>query len=150
MVCDCRCLFLAACAAACLVWSAAPAAAQQGVSGVVLLIDGNQMPSPDEPRPAPRPVSRIVAVYELTHQNQATLQDGFFHFIATKKVAQTRSRKNGRFRIKLPPGTYSLFVREPQGWYANQWDGQGNIHPVTVSRGAFTHTTLSISHGATF
>jgi len=129
---------------------ALPAQAQQGITGVVVLLEGNQMPSPGEPRPAPRPVRRLLLVYPLTHQNQAKAEGVFFQSIATKKVAQTRSRKNGRFRINLPPGTYSLFVREANGLYANQWDGNGFIHPVTVTPGKFTETSLSISYAASF
>lgn len=130
--------------------TAQPARAQQGVAGVVLLLEGNQAPAPGQPQPAPRPARRVVAVYQLTHQNQATAQNGFFHTIATKKVAQGRSAKSGRFRIKLPPGNYSLFVREKNGLYANQWDANGFIHPVTVAPRVFTQTTLLVSHQATF
>jgi hypothetical protein len=123
---------------------ALPAAAQQGITGKVLLRSGNQMPAPGEPV-AEQPVRRRVVIFALTGQHEATFRDGLFHQITTQKVAETTSRRNGRFKIRLPPGRYSVLVQEPDGLYANLWDAEMHIHPVTVAAGKFTEVRIQIS-----
>jgi hypothetical protein len=124
--------------------------AQQGITGSVVVRAGNQMPSPDEKMAAPRPVKRVVLIYELTRQDQAVMENGIFSAVKTRLVKQTRSKRNGRFRVMLPPGRYTVFVKEIDGLYANQWDAKMNIHPVTVEQGVFAEIRIEITRAATF
>jgi hypothetical protein len=132
----------------CLLFSAIHA--QQGINGRVLLREGNQMPAPGEKPAPPRPVKRTILIYELTNQAQAVSENGVFTSVKTNLVKQTRSKKNGRFRVTLPPGRYTVFVREPDGLYANQWDANANIQPVTIVAGEFAELMIEISRTATF
>ena len=123
----------------------------QGVCGTVVWKEGNQMPSPDRPASGGKPVQRDVAVYELTNMNQVT-SDGVFHRnIKTKLVKRVASDANGSFCLDLPEGQYSLFVWEAgKGLYANSFDGENNIFPVTVQKGSVERITLTVDYAAAY
>lgn len=126
------------------------AAAQQGITGSVVVVEGNQMPGPGQKRPEAKPARRNVVVYALTNQQETTLRDGLFSDLKTERIAKTRSKRNGRFRISLPPGRYSIFVEEADGLYANVWDAEMNIHPVTVTAKTFSNVKIEITRNASF
>ena len=50
----------------------------QGICGSIVWKSGNLMPSPDHEVPKPKGVQRELFVYELTNDQQATLQYGFY------------------------------------------------------------------------
>lgn len=107
----------------------------QGVCGSIVWKSGNSMPSPDQAPAKAKPVQRELFVYELTNSQQAPLQDGFYKAIVTSLIKSVKSDSEGKFCLELPEGTYSLFVKEgDKGLYANQFDGEGNIFPVKVSK----------------
>ncbi|GAB3923741.1 hypothetical protein [Larkinella terrae] len=123
----------------------------QGICGTVIFKSGNHMPGPDRPQPKGQPVVRDVLIYELTKidQTEAT-DDGFYSKIKTRLVKQVKSGKDGQFCVSLPPGNYSVFVREEKGLYANLSDGQNNIFPVTVEKNRRSTISFDISYQAVF
>lgn len=123
----------------------------QGICGTVLFKSGNHMPGPGRPQPKGQPVVRDVLIYELTKidQTEAT-EDGFYSRIRTKLVKKVKSDKDGKFCVSLPPGSYSVFVQEEKGLYANLSDGQNNIFPVTVEKNRRSTITFDISYQAVF
>lgn len=121
-----------------------------GIRGQVIWKSGNQMPSPDRPASAAKGVKREVWIYQLTNQNQAEPQEGFYRNIRTKRVRKVVTDASGRFKVKLAPGRYSLFTKEPQGLWANLTDGQGNIFPVTVRKGKYEEIQFEINYAAVF
>lgn len=108
------------------------------------------MPSPDRPASAAKGVKREVWIYQLTNQSQAEQQEGFYRNIRTKRVRKVVTDASGRFKVKLAPGRYSLFTKEPQGLWANLTDGQGNIFPVTVRKGKYEEIQFEINYAAVF
>lgn len=125
----------------------------QGIQGVVLWKAGDQMPSPDRPKQSASGsgVKRDVYVYTLTTDAQTTkTADGFYQKIRTKLVKKFTTDAQGRFKIKLPVGKYSLFTKEEKGLYANLYDGNMNIYPIEVKRGKYTEVTFEISFMAAF
>lgn len=128
------------------------AQAQQGIRGTVVFKSGNQMPGPGRKPPAGKPVRRELFVYEPTQIAQMTTrQDGFYEAVQTKLVKRTWSDKQGRFRITLPPGQYSVLVREPnKGLFANVFDGDMHAFPVEVKPGRFTTVSLEINYAAAY
>jgi len=123
----------------------------QGICGTVIFQSGNLMPSPDRPQPKGQPVAREVRIYALTNQSQVQAsEEGFYTKVPTKLFKTVRSGKDGKFCVSLPAGTYSIFVKEEKGLYANQFDGQMNIFPVTVQQGRRTPVTVEISYAAVF
>ncbi|AKD02652.1 carboxypeptidase-like regulatory domain-containing protein [Pontibacter korlensis] len=123
----------------------------QGISGQVLWISGNQMPSPDAPPSKGRGVQRTLYVYEFTNASQAKTTDGVFHTnIQTNLVTQVVTDANGNFAVSLEPGTYSLFSKEEKGLFASLYDGEMNINPVEVQKGQVTAVEFLINYQASY
>jgi hypothetical protein len=127
----------------------------QGISGVVLWKKGNFMPSPDvkvTKQPKALPVAREVYIFELTNSKQAEATDDptFYKNINTRLLRKVKSDPNGRFWVRLPAGYYSVFVKEPQGYYANLFDDAMNLNPVQVKRGKWTKTEVVIDYEAVY
>ncbi len=123
----------------------------QGICGKVRWLEGNQMPGPGVRRSAGDPVQREIVVYELTTMNEIRPENGFYPDIPSKRVVATgKSNRAGKYRIKLPPGRYSVFVREKDGLWANRFDKDGVINPVTVAEGKFTVLDITVNYRAAY
>jgi hypothetical protein len=129
-----------------------PAFAQnQGISGRVEWISGNQMPGPDRPTSKAKGIKREIWIYQPTTLNEVEASEGvFFSNIKTTLVRKAKSDRKGRFRISLPPGEYSIFIKEKNGLFANQFDGQNRIHCVAVKPGEFTEITIQVNYEAAY
>lgn len=125
-------------------------AQQQGVSGQVFWIYGDQMPRPEKRSNPMQGVVREIDVYELTTLADVDQHNGFFKKIYTRFVTSTISKEDGTFKIKLPPGKYSLFVKEENGLYANLFDSDKNISPITVKPKQYSWMTITIDYEATY
>ncbi|RYY29665.1 MAG: carboxypeptidase regulatory-like domain-containing protein [Sphingobacteriaceae bacterium] len=123
---------------------------KQGISGTILLKQGNQMPGPGRTLSAGQPVARQVWVYQLTNVSQAQSSGTVFTGIKTALVAKARSNAKGNFKLSLPVGKYSVFVLEKEGLYANYFDGKGSINPVEVVKDSVTHKTIYLTNKAFF
>jgi hypothetical protein len=123
----------------------------QGLCLTVRWLEGNQMPSPEQPRSLGRLVNREVWIYALTHTSQATqTPEGFYTEIKTKLVRVVRTGTDGKVCVSLPTGEYSIFIKEDKGLYANIFDGENNISPVKVERYKIARTPIDISYQAVF
>lgn len=118
----------------------------QGIKGQVFWIAENQMPSEDIKKSPHHGVQRELLIYELTHLHQAKQDGVFFSEIQTSLVLAVTTKKDGSFKVKLPPGKYSVFVREPKGHFANLFDKDNAINPVTVQPKQFTWLTVTIDY----
>lgn len=123
---------------------------KQGVEGKVFWVEGNQMPDPDKVANPEMGVEREILVYEATRMADVKMEGMFFTEISSKMVAQFTSRPDGSFKMRLPPGQYSVFVREPNGLYANLFDSNNLINPVIVKPKAFTWLTIAIDYKAAY
>ncbi|WP_266369107.1 hypothetical protein [Tellurirhabdus rosea] len=123
----------------------------QGLCGTVLFKSGNNMPTVDRPQPKGQPVAREVLIYELTGMNQVKANDeGFYTEVASKLIKTVKSGKDGRFCVSLPAGSYSVFVKEEKGLYANEFDGENHIFPVKIEKGRKSTAKVEISYAAVF
>ena len=97
-------------------------ATTQGIRGTVFYLQGNFMPSPDGASGGSRkPVARKLLLFapplDADIMESGAL-DGPFVDLGKRVPAYTvRSGRDGRFRLRLEPGTYSLIVQEPDGRY---------------------------------
>jgi hypothetical protein len=122
----------------------------QGIQGIVLWFEGNQMPGFDrEPDPG-EGIEREIYIYELTNHNQGISVGVFYTSINTRLIAVAKSINNGEFKISLPPGHYSLLVKEESGLFANIFDMDNNINPVQVNSGQFTEVTIQVNYSAAY
>lgn len=130
----------------------------QGVTGTVVFWKGDFMPGLDRSGRAgtggrKMPVAREVYIHALTDMGmveQAPDYSPFYSRIRSELVVHTRSDSTGFFRVALPPGRYSCFVKEDSMFYANEFDGDGNILAFEVARDSVTHITIDITYEATF
>lgn len=133
-----------------MVLSTPSLAQKQGLCGKVTWTSGNQMPGPGLKSSKALGIVREIYIYEATTTAQTSQQEGFYSAIQTKLVKKIKSKKNGSFSVKLPPGTYSVFTKEAKGLWANTFDGQGIINPVTVSPKNYTELTLNVNYEAAY
>lgn len=125
---------------------------RSGIKGHVYIITGNQMPSPDRPPSAPRGMQTNLYVYALTNASQVTRvgNTAFYSQINTPLIATVKTDANGAFTVKLPPGSYSLFVKKGDNFYANLFDGDNNIYPVEVVNGQMTEVEFKADYDAVY
>lgn len=124
---------------------------RQGIKGHVFWIAGNQLPGPENPRSAHAGIQREILVYEQTTLHEATrLENGFFVDIQTQLIATLMSKPDGSFKLKLPPGKYSVFVREKDGFFANLFDKDNTINPITVKEKQYSWLPINIDYKATY
>ena len=123
---------------------------KQGVSGNVLWLEGNVMPSPDvKNNGGGKPVVRKINIYEVTTANQVVGTAPLFTAINAKLVASFKSDKNGHFQFELPPGKYSIFTVEDDGqFFASLSDGNGDISPFEVKPNEVTIYHININYKA--
>jgi len=130
-------------------------AVKQGLLGKITVREGNYMPGPNRNQApastaAGKIASREIYVYELTNLSQVKSNDGFFSHIKTRQIAKVVTGPDGMFQVALKPGKYSLFSKEPGGFYANMLDGDSNIYPVTVTENRLTLVDFVIDYNASY
>jgi len=125
-------------------------AQKQGLHGQVFWVSGNQMPGAETILSPNQGTVREILVYELTSFKDVTQVGPFFRDVKTKMVATIISKPDGTFKIKLPPGAYSVFTKEKNGLYANLFDDKTNINPVVVKEGQYAWKTITIDYEAAY
>lgn len=105
------------------------------VTGQVLRVRGNQMPSPDLPEPVFPGLSTGIYFFEPAQGSVAmrTGQEGVYSSINAKLLKETRSDASGRFSVRLKPGRYSVLLGKDSLFYTNIRDGKGFLNPIDVS-----------------
>ena len=126
--------------------------ARQGIEGHIYRISGNQMPSPDVKPTPPQGVKTILYVFDLTNLTQVNRQGAstFYTSVGTRLVKKAETDSSGYFKISLPPGNYSLFVKIGSLYYANWFDGSDHIAPVHVKPGEFAQVTFKMDYDASY
>ena len=132
---------------------------QSGIEGKVFLVSGNRMPlklpgrRSDSTSPAGRPpgaagpgVASTVCVFELTNDSQVVRQgtSPYCQAVHTRLIRQTDTDDKGNFSILLPQGTYSVFTKKGDLFYATRRDEKNNIAPVEVMPGKMTRVNCSV------
>ena len=125
----------------------------QGIIGEVRWIEGNLMPSIGDTSYASRaegvPIEREIYVYNATQLKDVEKSGGsFYTSIHTHLIKKVKSKKDGSFRVHLPSGKYSLFIVEKEGFFANTFDGDNYINPVTVQPDNYTEIKIRVNYKA--
>ena len=145
---DFQAFIVQGCLAVCLALTVLPPplSQQQGIEGVARKISGNRMPSPKYHSGLPAGTHATICVFGLTNQSQVTNSGpaGLYTAVHTKLIRQVDTDDSGRFRIVLPPGTYSVFTRKGHLFYATRRDEKNNIAPVKVLPGKMTRVECSV------
>lgn len=123
----------------------------QGISGLVLWYEGDLMPGIDKEPVEGKPIQREIYIYWATTMEQAEVHEGtFYSDISTELVLTTSSDEDGKFIVALDPGTYSVFVKESQGLFANRFDQGGIINPVTISQNELVSLSIRVDYKAAY
>ena len=133
----------------------------QGVYGRVLFWEGDFMPTYPEGDSGGEiyPVVRDVCIFEAVRYDDiewsyVELEPGYDAHVAaavpSDLVRITWSNPNGYFGAELPPGRYSIFVREHGYYYANLVDWEGYVFPVEVDEGEAVGVQFDITYMATY
>lgn len=123
---------------------------RQGIRGEVFWLSGNQMPGPGRSVSPGLGIKREIYIYEVATREMADMQEVFFSNVRSRHVATVMSDSDGKFKVKLPPGRYSLFVKEPQGLFANLFNTTGEINPVVVEPRKFTWVSITVDYEAAY
>jgi hypothetical protein len=146
-----RLLFAAACI---LPLSRAPSLAgkRTGIEGYIFRVSGNRMPSPGNPLPPPKGFRTTLYVYELTSLDQVSRvnESPFYKELRSRLIRTVQSDDSGYFFVSLPPGQYSLFTKKEELYYANMFDGQNHISPVTVAGGKVAQINVNVDYDAAY
>jgi hypothetical protein len=130
--------------------SSAVLAQRQGITGKIEWLSGNQMPGPDRTPQQASGIKRKIWIYEPVTLQQTKADGVFFSEIDARLVKKINSKSDGTFCVKLPPGAYSIFVKEKTGLFANSFDGDGRISSVTVIPGEFAKIVIRVDYEAAY
>ncbi len=111
-------------------------------------------------------VKATVCIFELTSDSQVVRPTGsgpggasrsgpgsanrsgpgspYYKAILTHLIRQVDTDDKGFFQVALPPGTYSVFTKKNDLFYATQRDENNNIAPVKVLPGKITRIQCSV------
>src|ERR1700754_2335291 len=106
-------------------------------------------------------VKATVCIFELTPDSQVVRSGGssgsgtgggastatsspYYQAVLTHLIRQIDTDDKGYFQVVLPPGTYSVFTKKGDLFYATQRDEKNNIAPVKVLPGKITRIQCSV------
>ncbi|HYC84638.1 MAG TPA: carboxypeptidase regulatory-like domain-containing protein [Chryseosolibacter sp.] len=121
---------------------------KQGICGNVVWEEGNRMPGPQSKTTTPKKIQRELYFYEPVSRQEATMRDGLYTEIRAVLVKTISTGPDGTFKVDLPPGEYSLFSKEDEGFFANIYDASGRINVVEVKAGKFTEVSFRVNYKA--
>lgn len=122
----------------------------QGIKGQVFWLSGDQMPGPDKKRSPQQGIVREILFYEATKIAETKQDDNFFTINGKSPVGTVISQPNGDFSISLPPGKYSVFIKEQDKLFANLFDGDGCINCITVEPKKIAWLTITVDYAAAY
>ncbi|SHO63000.1 hypothetical protein [Algoriphagus zhangzhouensis] len=128
----------------------------EGVTGTVTWLEGNQMPgiidedSETEKNPKGVGVKRTLLIYPLTNVADTKNENGLFTSVSGKPVTTIETEEDGSYHLQLAPGRYSVFTKEENGLFANIFDGDGNIQPITIKENEWNLLDIIINYKAVF
>ena len=123
---------------------------KQGIEGNLIWVEGNQMPGPDRKPTTPQGVAREVHIYPLLSMNDVTLEGVFVSEVNKPLFKKIQSNQKGKFMVNLPPGDYSILIKENDGLFVNTFDGQNHLNPITVTTNQVTRVDITINYKAAY
>lgn len=124
---------------------------RSGIEGYLYKVSGNQMPSPDIKPAPPTGIKGTLFIYELTNISQTVkLEGSFYSSVSTKLIKKVETNDKGYFKVKLPPGKYSLFIQKDTVLYANRFDSQNNVAPIEVQRKKMAKVDVRMDYSAVY
>ncbi len=125
---------------------------KQGVYGYVYWVQGNMMPSPDEPKAnGGRAVEKQINIYKVATFKDVEGQAPLFTKINAQLVKAIKSNSKGFYQCELPPGKYSIFtIEEKNSFFANSFNGEGEINTVEIVAGQKVKLDINVNYKAAY
>ncbi len=130
---------------------------QQGIKGRIVWLEGNLMPTIGDNTNMKTKyegtlIQRTILIYEAVkgRDTESGSSPSFYTSVKSKLIRKIKTDESGLFKAKLNPGKYSIFVLEEAGLFANVFDGEGFINPVTVEAGKFTDVVIKVNYKAVY
>jgi hypothetical protein len=129
---------------------------QQGIKGKIVWFEGNLMPTIDSKTSNNKtlgiPIQRTIWIYNAVTRSDTNTghSSSFYSEVHGKLIKKIKTDKKGFFKANLEPGKYSIFVQEEAGLFANVFDGEGFINPITVEAGKFTDVVIKVNYKAAY
>lgn len=123
---------------------------KEGIQGQVFWLSGNQMPGPGKSILPQHGVTREIIVYKAAMLKDVEQNGQFFSTVNTELVTKAVSKADGSFKIKLPPGKYSVFTQESKGLFANIIDQDGCVSCVEVRPKKYSWMTITVDYEAAY
>ncbi|MBN3582844.1 carboxypeptidase regulatory-like domain-containing protein [Algoriphagus aestuarii] len=123
----------------------------QGLVGTITWLEGNMMPAiqdGEDPEKNAEKVERTVQIFPLTNVSDVKVENGLITSIATQKIKEVKTDGSGKYAIDLSPGRYTVVTVEEGGLFANIFDGEGNIQPITIKENEWTLLDIQINYKA--
>jgi hypothetical protein len=119
---------------------------KQGIIGFVLLEKNASMPLKGAKGHKGLPISTTVYIYEAANINQLIGQEGnYAKGIDAKLIKQVLSKNDGKFKVKIAPGKYTILLGYQNGIYIPYFSGNTGVAFVEVLKGQFQEIDLSIN-----
>lgn len=126
------------------------ASIKQGIEGRLIWVEGNQMPGPDRKPTPSQGVAREVYIYPLLSLSDVKIEGVFVSEVNQQPIIKIQSDQNGNFAVNLPPGEYSVLIKETDGLFVNAFDSQNHLNPVVVGSRDITRVEISINYLAAY
>lgn len=125
---------------------------KSGIRGIVYSRGGNHMPAPNRRVDSSAPgsptihgVRATVYVFGLASDSQVVHVDPtHYRAVLTPLISRVETDERGQFQVFLPPGTYSVFTKKGDLFYASRRDEKNHIAPVDVLPGKMTRVLCSV------
>ena len=119
--------------------------------GEVRWVTGNQMPGPNRATTEGAPVVREIFIYKPLLQKELPMgSTGLFVNLPGDPVKVVQSNQEGKFMVTLPPGKYSVFTKEDDGYFGGTFDMNGVVSPVVLNSGDNPPYKIIVNYSAAY
>jgi len=130
--------------------------ATTGLFGTVKFLEGNHEPGPGPSSGTTTLVAREIRFYTTTSADSvdhaagpSMYKAGLYSTIRASLRAKSYSGVDGKYRVTLSPGKYSVFVEDGDNWYCNLGSGEG-LCVVEVPATGTLEYKIDITYAAAF
>jgi hypothetical protein len=124
---------------------------KEGIKGYVFKKSGNQMPMKGKPASAQgKGLMCELLIHKATTVQQVSGQSPLFSEIRTSLIARVKTDSTGFYTLALPPGRYSIFVKQGTKYYAAETNGNGTLNIAEVFAGKVTTRNITLTTGAVY
>lgn len=120
-----------------------------GITGYVRVFKGNQMPMHGQARSTGSGRQCEVYVFSAIPVSKASGTSPLFSKINGRLITTVKTDSTGHYTVHVPPGKYSLFIKQDKGFFSNEID-DGYLTPVDVHANQLAVKNINVTLQSTF